>query len=51
MAVTDEELQTLGNQVHMCLAAQRTDTTVHLDTARVCPQRRALFCLEVPPSS
>ena len=33
----------------MCLAAQRTDTTVHLDTARVCPQRRALFCLEVAP--
>ena len=29
-----------------CHAAQRTDTTVHLDNARVCPQRRASCLLK-----
>ena len=29
--------------------AQHLYTTVHVDTARVCPQRRGLFCFEVSP--
>ena len=32
-------------QVHLCHAAQRAYATMHFDTARVCPQRRAPFLL------